>query len=160
MIDPEVRVAGPDDAAALAPLEAAARSALLGTRGGDRWLDEHPEIGDGWTERISTGGVFVAVIRIEASSSGAPGAEVIVGYLVASLPPGPVPVVMIEQVYIDPDARELGFGEGLVAAAMEYGRRGGARLVEAHTLPGDRELKNLYERAGVTARLITVSRPL
>lgn len=160
MIDPDVRAAAPDDAAALAPLEVAARSALVGTRGGDRWLDEHPEIADGWTARIAAGGVFVAVVSVEASSSGAPGAEVVVGYLAASLRPGPVPVAMIEQVYIDPDARELGFGDALLAAAMEYGRAGGARLIEAHTLPGDRDLKNLYERAGVTARLITVSRPL
>jgi len=160
MIDPDVRAAAPDDAAALAPLEVAARSALVGTRGGDRWLDEHPEIADGWTARIAGGGVFVAVVSVEASSSGAPGAEVVVGYLAASLRPGPVPVAMIEQVYIDPDARELGFGDALLAAAMEYGRAGGARLIEAHTLPGDRDLKNLYERAGVTARLITVSRPL
>ena len=57
-------------------------------------------------------------------------------------------------------ARELGFGDALVAAAMQWGREAGAELIEAETLPGDRNLKNLYERAGVTARLITVSKRL
>ena len=59
-----------------------------------------------------------------------------------------------------PTPAELGFGDALVAAAMDWGRAVGAELVEAETLPGDRNLKNLYERAGVTARLITVSKPL
>jgi hypothetical protein len=63
-------------------------------------------------------------------------------------------------VWVEPDARELGFGDEMLAAAMAWGRDGGAELVEGHALPGDRNLKNLYERAGVTARLITVSRRL
>ena len=71
-----------------------------------------------------------------------------------------MPVARIDQVFVDADARELGFGDALVAAAMAWGREVGAELVEAETLPGDRNLKNLYERAGVTARLITVSKRL
>jgi GNAT superfamily N-acetyltransferase len=71
-----------------------------------------------------------------------------------------MPVVRVDQVYVAPDARELGFGDALVAAAMQWGREVGAELFEAETLPGDRNLKNLYERAGVTARLITVSKRL
>ena len=57
-------------------------------------------------------------------------------------------------------ARELGFGDALLAAMIDIGRSRGCRHVEAHALPGDRETKNLYERAGITARLITVSRRL
>ena len=34
------------------------------------------------------------------------------------------------------------------------------RALEGEALPGDRETKNLYERAGITARLITVSKSL
>jgi len=33
-------------------------------------------------------------------------------------------------------------------------------IVEAEALPGDRETKNLYERAGITARNIVVSKRL
>ncbi len=80
--------------------------------------------------------------------------------LVADLIADPMPVARIDQVFVDADARELGFGDALVAAAMDWGREVGAELIEAETLPGDRNLKNLYERAGVTARLITVSKRL
>jgi GNAT superfamily N-acetyltransferase len=155
MIDPDVRAAATDDVVALAGLEDAARAAVADQRGGARWLDEHGRIGDRWPAAVTAGGVFVAEI---ADADEGPG--VVVGYLVAELRAAPMPIVMVDQVYVEPEARELGFGDALLAAAVEYGRANGAELIEAHTLPGDREIKNLYERAGVTARLITVSRAL
>jgi GNAT superfamily N-acetyltransferase len=155
MIDPDVRTAGPGDVSILTDLERAARTAVAGSRGGARWLDEHPAIEGRWATVVGAGGVFVAEI---ADLGGGP--SVVVGYLVAELRVAPMPIVMVDQIYVEPDARELGFGDALLAAAVEHGRTRGAELIEAHTLPGDREIKNLYERAGVTARLITVSRRL
>jgi GNAT superfamily N-acetyltransferase len=69
-------------------------------------------------------------------------------------------VANIEDVYVAPDWRELGFGDALLEAAMDDGRASGCVLIEGEALPGDREIKNLYERAGVTARLIVVSKKL
>ena len=66
----------------------------------------------------------------------------------------------VEQVYVTPDARDLGFGDGLLEAAIESARQDGAVAIEAEALPGDRETKNLYERAGVTARKLVVWRAL
>ena len=43
---------------------------------------------------------------------------------------------------------------------MDIAVEAGASVLEGQALPGDRETKNLYERAGITARLITVSRRL
>jgi GNAT superfamily N-acetyltransferase len=102
--------------------------------------------------------VFVATITPGVPDDA--GGDAVVGYLVVDLVADPVPVARVDQVYVAAEARELGFGDALVASAMEWGRRAGAVLIEAETLPGDRELKNLYERARVTARLITVSKPL
>ena len=65
-----------------------------------------------------------------------------------------------EQVYVTPEARELGFGDGLLEAAIELARAQGAVAIEAEALPGDRETKNLYERAGVTARKLVVWRSI
>jgi GNAT superfamily N-acetyltransferase len=69
-------------------------------------------------------------------------------------------VAVVDQVYVTPEARELGFGDTLLEAAVEAATAAAAHVIEGHALPGDRETKNLYERAGITARLITVSRRL
>lgn len=150
MIDPTVRSADPDgsdDASQLVHLESEARAALADQRGGERWLVEHPEIGAGWSERCQTSDVYVAVIG-----------DVLVGYLVADL--GADLIVRIDQVWVTPEARELGFGDELLAAAIESARSRGAVAVEGQALPGDRHTKNLYERAGIVARLITTFRSL
>ncbi len=158
MIDPHVRRAELSDADVLSDVEAASRAALVDVRGGARWLDAHPQIGGGWATAIDERTVFVGTIP--AATAGDYESDVVVAMLVADLIADPMPVVRIDQVFVVPDARELGFGDALVAAAMDWAREVGAVLIEAETLPGDRNLKNLYERAGVTARLITVSKRL
>ena len=102
--------------------------------------------------------VFVATIPVDTDEGRS--AEAVVGFLVAVLHHDPMPVARIDQVFVETDARELGFGDGLVTAALDWAREVHAELIEAETLPGDRNIKNLYERAGVTARLITVSKRL
>jgi ribosomal protein S18 acetylase RimI-like enzyme len=154
VIDPIVRAASPRDAGPLAVLEAEARTAVAETRGGTRWLDEHAEVGERWVQAIEARSVFVAVLTDVA---GEPDAELVVGYLVLDVDG---PIAHVDQVYVTPEARQLGFGDALLASATESARQAGATYLEGHALPGDRETKNLYERAGVTARLITVSRPL
>ncbi len=145
MIDPTVRIADPsvgDDLAQLVLLEDEARHALIGQRGGDRWLVEHPVVAERWASRCEHSDVWVAVID-----------DIVVGYLVAEL--GADRVVRVDQVWVTPEARELGFGDELLASAVGSARSRGAVAVEGQALPGDRHTKNLYERAGVVARLIT-----
>jgi GNAT superfamily N-acetyltransferase len=150
VFDPLVRPAEPHDAVALADLEMLAREALVDARGGRRWLDEHPLIGAGWTAAIAARDVFVAVL--DTGQTVMP-----VGYLVLDRIG---PVANVDQVFVLPEARELGFGDALLARAVEHGRASGATLIEGQALPGDRDTKNLYERAAITARLITVSKRL
>jgi GNAT superfamily N-acetyltransferase len=152
MIDPVVRRAARGDVGPLRVLEAEARTGLIEARGGARWLQEHPLIGEGWGELLACGDVFVAVLDVDDESQ-----ALVVGYLVLALE---LPIARVDQVYVTPDARELGFGDALLEAATEAAKAAGAAVLEGTALPGDRETKNLYERAGVTARLITVSRSL
>lgn len=147
MIDPTVRRAEGTDAPQLAELEAEARAALVDQRGGEQWLLAHPEVADGWSRRAAEADVWVAHIG-----------EVLVGYLVAIL--GDDLVLRIDQVWVTPQARELGFGDELLATAIAAARGNGAIAVEGQALPGDRHTKNLYERAGIVARLITTFRAL
>lgn len=146
MIDPDVRPATPDDAAQLGLLEAEARATLVDQRGGARWLATHPSRRDTWATTVAADAVFVAHIGV-----------VVVGYLVL-VTTGPIAVV--DDVYVTPQARELGFGDAMLAAAIDRARSSGCELLEGASLPGDRDTKNLYERAGIKARLITVSTPL
>lgn len=152
MIDPDVRTARPADAGDLDALETEARAAILDARGGRRWLEEHPRIGPGWAEAIGSRSIFVAAL-----ATGDGPVSVPVGYLVLDVRDA---VALIDQVYVTPGARELGFGDALLAAAADAARHAGAIVLEGHALPGDRHTKNLYERAGITARLITVSTTL
>jgi ribosomal protein S18 acetylase RimI-like enzyme len=149
MIDPTVRACAgePADTLQLEYLEAEARAALVDQRGGQRWLVEHRAVGTTWDDRCATADVWLA--HIDA---------VVVGYLVAEL--GTDLIVRIDQVWVTPQARELGFGDALLDAAIGSARSRGAIAVEGQALPGDRQTKNLYERAHIVARLITTYRAL
>jgi ribosomal protein S18 acetylase RimI-like enzyme len=145
MIDPIVRAATSEDQDSLQALELEARAALDGQRGGEVWLVEHPLIGNGWGARCHSGDVFVGTID-----------GVVIGYIVSEL--GADGVVRIDQVWVTPEARELGFGDELLATTISAAQARGATAVEGQALPGDRHTKNLYERAGIVARLITTFR--
>lgn len=147
-----VRRASADDAPALTALEQDARRAIAEARGGAAVLAELPAHDD-WAPALAepTRQVFVATID-----------EVVLGYLELLLPAGPGlgGVWTVRQVYVDPGARELGLGDDLLAAAVDAARRGGGVAIDAWALPGDRETKNLFERAGITARKIVVRKRL
>lgn len=150
MIDTFVRRAAPQDATALAELEVEARRGIEGQRGADRWLASVPVVGDRWAQRCADPGWLVLVGGID---------DVVLGMLAAELP-GDDGVAVIEQVFVSEGARELGLGDAMVEVVLEELRACGAKAVDATALPGDRQTKNLYERNGLTARLITVSRRL
>jgi ribosomal protein S18 acetylase RimI-like enzyme len=144
-----VRPAEVGDAPAVAELESAARAALSDVRGGAALLAEQPQVDD-WRAVIAAPDRRVWVATID---------DVVVGYLELATPThGGIGVV--RQVYVHPDAREVGFGDDLLLAAIDAVRELGGSAIESFALPGDRETKNLYERAGVTARKIIVSKRL
>ena len=143
MIDPDVRAATAGDVEQLAWLEHEARAALADHRGGQRWLATHPQRGADWQVSIAELDVVVAHIG-----------DVLVGYVVLDARSS---VATVDDVYVTPQARELGFGDALLAASLELARASGAAHFEGESLPGDRDTKNLYERAAIKARLITTS---
>jgi GNAT superfamily N-acetyltransferase len=145
MIDPDTRAAHPDDLPQIVLLEGEARAALVDQRGGRRWLAENPEIGDGWADVLGSHHVVVGHIG-----------PVVVSVIAAAL--GDDDVLRVGFVWVTPDARELGFGDAMLAAVIQWGRAEGAIGVEGQALPGDRQTKNLWERAGIVARLIVTYR--
>jgi ribosomal protein S18 acetylase RimI-like enzyme len=147
VIDPTVRLASDGEIDQLEFLEAEARAALIVQRGGTRWLETHSaRRADDWAAAIAADDVHVAVLD-----------RVVVGYLVSDMAGE---VARIDDVYVSPGARQVGFGDALIETVIEAARAAGCRAIEGEALPGDRETKNLYERAGITARLIIVAKTL
>jgi GNAT superfamily N-acetyltransferase len=144
-VDPVVRRATASDAAALDHLQALARTAAVDVRGGMQLLAECPIVTD-WEALIASNVVLVGVLD-----------DVVFGYLVLRLA---ADRGVVSHVFVEEGARELGLGDAMIDAAIEAVRAAGLRGIEGTALPGDRETKNLFERAGITARKITVYRGL
>lgn len=66
----------------------------------------------------------------------------------------------IDLVYVRPEARGVGIGSAMVEVALDILRERGVTRINAATLPGDRSTKNLFERHGLVAQMITVSKTL
>lgn len=66
----------------------------------------------------------------------------------------------IVHVYVEPDARDIGIGDSLLAYAMNELMERGTTYLAASAQPGDRSLKNLFERHGLVAQTILVGRSL
>lgn len=148
-----VRRAVRADAAELARLELLARGSLTDVRGGAALLAEQPAIGDcsAWEAAIDVATRVVWVALVD---------EVPVGLLELMLPDRVGGAGRVCQVFVEAEARELGFGDELLAEAIEATRQAGGAVIESFALPGDRDTKNLFERAGVTARKLIVSKRL
>jgi len=69
-------------------------------------------------------------------------------------------VAMVRRVYVSPNARELGAGATLIDELRTHAKYLGCNRIDAYTLPGDRLTKNLFERAGMKARLLIASSDL
>lgn len=67
---------------------------------------------------------------------------------------------VIDEIYVEPEARAVGVGEALVAGLVDFCRAAGCAGVDATALPGHREAKNFFERAGFSARLLVMHRSL
>lgn len=149
MVDEIVRRAELGDHSELVRLETLARDGIRGVRGGDLRLQECPTIGD-WSSRIGDPSHVVLVGTLD---------DVVVAmlamYLSTEKDRG-----LISHVYVEAEGRELGLGDTMVEHAIAAVRGAGLNGIEAVALPGDRETKNLFERAGLTARRLTVYKSL
>ena len=146
------RPATSQDVDVLVLLESEARLSLNEFSGADRLAIEVPKIGNRWPQVMTDSAIFVLVGCIDT---------VVMGYLVARRSGQTTnPIATIEQVFVTHDARNLGVGDALVSATLIWAREQELTALDALALPGDRETKNLYERSGLVARLITVTKKL
>lgn len=113
--------------------QAAPLPALLGD-----WSDAPRRVWLGGLERVELGYLLAAVV---------------------SMPSGAT-LGVVEGIYVDAGGRGCGVGGAMLAVAVEWFRRLGCVGVEATALPGQRDTKNFFEENGLTARMLTVYRPL
>jgi ribosomal protein S18 acetylase RimI-like enzyme len=69
-------------------------------------------------------------------------------------------LAVIDDLYVEPDARAVGVGEALMDELVAWARGHSCLGIDALVLPGNRESKNFFETFGLTARAIVVHRSL
>jgi GNAT superfamily N-acetyltransferase len=144
------RPAGPDDAPIVATMARALRAAIAGERGGELWLLEaRPEP----LEET----LFAAPCVVVGTYD-----DAVAGYAVTRLDRlrNGAPLAVVEELWVEPQARGVGIGEAILDAVTAWAREMGATALDAVVLPGMRDGKNLFERAGMAARSLRPSKPL
>jgi GNAT superfamily N-acetyltransferase len=150
------RPAGPGDLPDLARLAGEAVAELVPQRGGEMWartIGRRPPFEEGMAAALDDPDVLVLVGTVATS---------VVGYAVARLDPvaDGHSLVVIEDLFTEPDARCVGVGEAMLDQVVSWGTERGAIGVDAVVLPGARETKNFFESFGLKARAIVVHRDL
>jgi GNAT superfamily N-acetyltransferase len=145
-----VRDAVSTDVASLRTLEDFAFESLNAYRGLTQLLEVSPRIGNEWDEMLNDTKYRVLVGQSD---------ETIHGYLLVEIFHS-LRKALIKQVYVDASARELGLGALMVESCEQIAREAGCTVLEGLALPGDREMKNLFERSSMSAQLLIVGKTL
>jgi GNAT superfamily N-acetyltransferase len=145
-----IREASITDVASVNILEDSAFESLSNFRGLAQFLETSPRIGDGWSEIIEDS-KFKLVVGVLG--------ETIHGYLLVEVFAG-LHKALIKQVFVDSTARQLGLGALLIERCEQVVRDNGCTVLEGLALPGDRDMKNLFERASMSAQLLIVGKNL
>ena len=67
---------------------------------------------------------------------------------------------IIDELFVEPEARSIGVGEAIVDELLEFFGRHECIGVDALALPGNRATKNFFEQHGFVARSIVMHRRL
>ncbi|MDQ1468205.1 MAG: hypothetical protein QOH10_2620 [Actinomycetota bacterium] len=67
---------------------------------------------------------------------------------------------IIDELYVESEARSIGVGEAIVDQLLEFFTDHGCVGADAVALPGNRATKNFFEQHGFVARMIVMHRPL
>jgi len=145
-----------DDVPAIVELATRLREQVAAFRGSDLWAAREAKSGDlthVYSELIADPHVDVVVGTID---------DVVFGFGVGErerLADGRL-LGVISDLYVEPDARDIGVGEAVVSELLERFRRDGCAGVDAWALPGDRNTKNFFETHGFVSRLIVAHKRL
>jgi len=148
----DCRPATEDDLPRLAELARLAIAELTPMKGGDVWADREAR-GDPLDDNLK---VALAEPDTRVLCGTIDGA--VIGFAVVRIEPlrdgGRLGV--LEDIFGEPEAREVGVGEALVDDVIEWCRARDCIGIDSFALPGNRETKNFFETFGFTARMLVV----
>jgi ribosomal protein S18 acetylase RimI-like enzyme len=150
----DARVADDAELARVADLARELRVELRAERGGELWSvrEARPEpLDEAFAELNRRDDALVVVGTTE---------EVVVGYGIArwELLRDGTRLGVIDEIYVEPEARAVGVGELVIERLVEFCVGAGCLGVDATALPGHRQAKNFFERAGFSARSLVMHR--
>ena len=143
-----VRKAQSIDASAVSALEQQCDRESQSFRGSAQLITDAPFIGNDFDNVLGNSGRLVLVVESSGDLCGFADMEISDS------------VAMVRRVYISEGARELGAGARLIDELRIHAKASGCTRIDAYALPGDRLTKNLFERAGMKARLLIASSDL
>jgi GNAT superfamily N-acetyltransferase len=152
----QARAATASDVAILMALSASAQGEVEPQRGGRLLVDSIVTPGvppaEAWRAAVADADRFVALGTLD---------EVEVGFATARCDTGgSEPRGIVEIIYVEPSARQVGVGEVMVDAILAWCTERGCRGVDAPALPGSRPAKAFFEEHGFVARLLIMHRAL
>ena len=132
------------------------RAELSAMRGGELWAAR-----EAWPEPLEDA-YDVLLTRDEALLVVGTIDDVVVGHgaVVVELLRSGARLGVVTDLYVEPEAREVGVGEAMADAVVAHcdGRR--CIGIDAPALPGNRAAKNFFEAHGFTARALVMHRRL
>lgn len=66
----------------------------------------------------------------------------------------------VDSVFVESASRDIGIGDALVLTCIRELQQLNATWLQSSALPGDRAMKNLFERHGLVAQTIIVGKKL
>jgi GNAT superfamily N-acetyltransferase len=152
----QARAATAADVSILTALWAAGRGEIEAHRGGRLLVDSIVSPGvlpeQAWRAAVADPDRLVTVGTLD-------GVEV--GFATARCDTaGSQPRGIVETIYVEPAARQVGVGEVMVDAILKWCAERGCRGVDAPALPGSRPAKAFFEDHGFVARLLIMHRVL
>jgi GNAT superfamily N-acetyltransferase len=150
------RPAGADDLPRVLELARDLRAELRPMRGGPLWESREARVEptvEAFEALLTRDDAAVVVGAID---------DVVVGYGTAeleSLRDGAV-LGIVGDLFVESGARAVGVGEAIAEMLIAFCVDAGCMGIDAFALPGHREAKNFFERAGFTARALVMHKRL
>jgi ribosomal protein S18 acetylase RimI-like enzyme len=146
------RPASAEDIPRVVELAALMRAELGEMRGGPLWVERNA-----WAEPL-TDPYGALLARDDALLVLGTLDDVVIGFAAVVVEPlrSGACLGVITDLYVEPEAREVGVGEALIGALVDHCRTQGCVGVDATALPGHRAAKNFFEGHGFTARALVM----